>query len=214
MEVIESMEAEELKQYESAFQEVANIGVGNAVTSLSFMLNQKIDIDVPKVKLIRISKMFEEMEDPDAIYACSYIKVSGDLEAALALMLEKDSAKKLIKDIAFTEVSDLTQLDELLSSVIAEVGNIMAGSYINALSQFLQINLTIEPPQVVVDTFAGILAEAIVLNITYEDFVVATETHINLEKWENPLIGEMVLIMNAENMKKMLDIIRKGFYGQ
>ncbi|HCI30102.1 MAG TPA: CheY-P-specific phosphatase CheC, partial [Fervidobacterium sp.] len=49
-----------------AIKEVGNIGTGNAATALSMMLDKKVDISVPQVKVIPISKipfLFDEPEE-------------------------------------------------------------------------------------------------------------------------------------------------------
>lgn len=197
----------------SAFQEITNIGMGNAVSSLSMMLNKKVDISVPNLEIIKLSDIFLNMEEPDEIYACSYVKMEGDLKSSLVFLIEKDSVKKLIKESVGYEIQNITELDEMSSSMIGELGNIMFGSYTSAISQFLNINLQVTPPQVAVDTFASLIAEAIVMSITFEDEVILTETEIQVEDWDEIIKGKIVFLINEENRNKLFDYVKKVFYG-
>lgn len=140
------MNEDNLEFFMSAFQEITNIGMGNAVSSLSMMLNKKVDISVPNLEVIKLSDIFLNMEEPDEIYACSYVKMEGELESSLVFLIEKDSVKRLIKESVGLEIKNITELDEMSSSMIGELGNIMFGSYTSAISQFLKINIQITPP--------------------------------------------------------------------
>ncbi|MBM7559040.1 chemotaxis protein CheC [Marinitoga litoralis] len=197
----------------SAFKEITNIGMGNAVSSLSMMLNKKVDISIPNLEIIKLSDIFLNMEDPDEIYACSYVKMDGDLSSSLVFLIEKDSVKRLIKETVGYEITNITDLDEMSSSMIGELGNIMFGSYTSAISQFLNINLQVNPPQVAVDTFASLIAESIVMSITFEDEVILTETEIQVEDWDNIIKGKIVFLMNDENKNKLFEFVKKVFYG-
>ncbi|WGS64513.1 chemotaxis protein CheC [Marinitoga aeolica] len=207
------MNNENFEFFMSAFKEITNIGMGNAVSSLSMMLNKKVDISVPNLDVIKLSDIFLNMEEPDEIYACSYVKMEGDLDSSLIFLIEKDSVKRLIKESVGIDIKNIVELDEMSSSMIGELGNIMFGSYTSAISQFLNINLQVTPPQVAVDTFASLIAESIVMSITFEDEVILTETEIQVEDWENVIKGKIVFLMNEENRNKLFEYVKKVFYG-
>ena len=207
------MNNENFEFFMSAFKEITNIGMGNAVSSLSMMLNKKVDISVPNLDVIKLSDIFLNMEEPDEIYACSYVKMEGDLDSSLVFLIEKDSVKRLIKESVGIDIKNIVELDEMSTSMIGELGNIMFGSYTSAISQFLNINLQVTPPQVAVDTFASLIAESIVMSITFEDEVILTETEIQVEDWENVIKGKIVFLMNEENRNKLFEYVKKVFYG-
>ena len=51
-------------QYD-VLKEIGNIGAGNATTALSKMLNQKMDMSVPKVELVPFNEISDIMGDED-----------------------------------------------------------------------------------------------------------------------------------------------------
>ena len=48
-------------------KEIGNVGTGNAVTSLSQMMEQPIELDMPSLKVVKYYKMHELLEQP--VYA-------------------------------------------------------------------------------------------------------------------------------------------------
>ncbi|WP_129408214.1 hypothetical protein [Marinitoga lauensis] len=57
------------------------------------------------------------------------------------------------------------------------------------------------------------IAESIVMSITFEDEVILTETEIQVEDWENVIKGKIVFLMNEENRNKLFEYVKKVFYG-
>ncbi len=59
--------------------EIANISMGNAATTLSLMLNQKVDITTPNVQVINRSKALDDYEKTCVFVQIHYIKgLSGN----------------------------------------------------------------------------------------------------------------------------------------
>ena len=48
-------------KYMDVLKEIGNIGAGNATTALAQMLQCRIDMDVPEVKLIKVDELSESL---------------------------------------------------------------------------------------------------------------------------------------------------------
>ena len=67
-------------------KELANIGVGNAVTSLSTMLNEeKINMDGPSARLVLLQDVPELLGGAELPVAGVYIESSGDADLTILL---------------------------------------------------------------------------------------------------------------------------------
>lgn len=60
-----------------ALKEVFNIGSANAATSLSLLLNRKIDMGVPNIKIIRLEEILDDDLNNEVIAVLVKI-VGGD----------------------------------------------------------------------------------------------------------------------------------------
>ena len=59
--------------------EIANISIGNAATTLSMMVNHKVDITMPNVKIVRRSEVLDDYEKKCILVQIHYIKgLSGN----------------------------------------------------------------------------------------------------------------------------------------
>lgn len=153
--------AKKTEIFQDALNELGNIGAGNAATALSQMMNNvTIRLSVTTVRLI------------DASEACSYIRseghehmvgvyldIVGDIRGRMLFLLHRESVDSLVS--AMTGGMDPATLpDEMKSSAMQEVGNIITASYINSLSTMTGLTIDESVPTVVMDTIENIFAAA------------------------------------------------------
>ncbi len=192
-------------QYD-ALKEVGNIGIGQATTSLSKMImNKLVMITLPELELIPLIKLPEVIKDEKPVVGVIQ-QLIGDESGLLLLLLSKDSAKRLIKQILGTAQEGDT-FDEMEVSVLNELGNIMNGTYITSLSNFLGIKMSLSTPVEVYDMLDSIINQVIGnLSMTVEEVLfLKTEFTVNAEK----LDGTIIVFVNSQSIAKMLDAINR-----
>ena len=102
------------QEYFDVLREIGNIGTGNATTALSQMLNCKVDMNVPQVKLLEFSHAGELMGGEELIMAGIYLGVQGDIKGSILFLLEKESAQKLVERLLGTPSSgdELSEMEQ------------------------------------------------------------------------------------------------------
>ncbi|MBQ5332939.1 MAG: chemotaxis protein CheC [Oscillospiraceae bacterium] len=139
-------------------REIGNIGQGNAASSLSQMLSQTIDISVPTVKLLDFNESVEYLGGPENIVLGMLVGLKGDINGMMLYVLQKSFASSMLNAVFGKEINDLTDLDEMDMSFIQEIGNILAGSYVNAISSLTGLTIDISVPTISIDMAGAILA--------------------------------------------------------
>ncbi|MTI65748.1 MAG: chemotaxis protein CheC [Firmicutes bacterium] len=139
-------------------KEVTNIGGGNAATSLAQLLNKRIDMEVPTVRLLSYDEIFTNIKEEESPVIAISLKVLGDAPGIFLFVLEEKYALHLAKLLLGKE--DLKELDDMVVSALKEVVNIIASSYINALTRMLNLNMVSSVPQFSKDMFGAILTTA------------------------------------------------------
>jgi len=139
-------------------REIGNIGSGNAATSLADMLSSPIDIGVPCVKTLDYNEVVEFIGGPENIVIGLLIRLTGDIKGMMMYILQSSFANKITKTFYGKVLDDITNVDELDKSAICEIGNIMAGSYVNAIAGLTGLTLDISVPSFCVDMAGAILS--------------------------------------------------------
>ena len=79
-----------------ALTEVGNIGIGHATTSLSQMVNKRVWISIPDMKLLPLIEVPALVRNEDPVVGV-ILQLTGDAKGYLLLLLSKKTAKMLIK---------------------------------------------------------------------------------------------------------------------
>ena len=188
-----------------ALTEVGNIGIGHATTSLSQMVNKRVWISIPDMKLLPLIEVPALVRNEDPVVGV-ILQLTGDAKGYLLLLLSKKTAKMLIK-LMIGESDETKGFDEMEVSVLMELANIMGGTYISALSNFLSIKIGLSTPSqaydmsdAIIDQVLGLMA-ADVNDVLY----LKTEFTINEEKID----GKILIFTDADSLTNMLDAVNK-----
>lgn len=142
-----------------ALGEIANISMGTAATTLSVLVNNRVDITTPSVSYTTLEELSEQAEAPVVFI---YISYKAGLKGKNVLIL-KEKDVKIITDLMMggdgTNVDD-TELNDLHLSAICEAMNQMMGSAATSMSSMINEMVDISPPTATrVDFGAGLDAE-------------------------------------------------------
>ena len=188
-----------------ALKEVGNIGIGHATTSLSQMVNKQVGISLPDLKLIPLLNVPALVKNEDPVIGI-ILELKGEAKGFLLLLLSKTTAKMLIKLVLGT-ADEKKGFDEMETSVLRELGNIMGGTYITALSNFLSISIGLSTPSDVYDMSDAIINQVVCLmSPDVEDVLfLKTEFDINSEKID----GKILIFTDSRSLAKMLEAINR-----
>ncbi|MCM1467199.1 MAG: flagellar motor switch phosphatase FliY [Alistipes sp.] len=129
---------------EDALGEVANISMGTAATTLSSLLNQKVNITTPQVSYLNWDDLSADYERPCVLMHISYRE---GIDGNNVLVLREDDVK-IITDLMMGGSGEISPdpLSELHLSAIGEAMNQMMGSAATSMSTLLGRKIDITPP--------------------------------------------------------------------
>ncbi|EOS65155.1 chemotaxis protein CheC [Oscillibacter sp. 1-3] len=135
-------------------KEIGSIGTGNAATSLSALIGKPVRIQTPEVRIMGYNEAIEWIGGPEEITAGVLVGMSGQI-SGIMLSVQQLEFVNLVLD---RSVEDYMELQELESSALTEVGNIMISTFINALSGLAGIDIELTVPAFTVDMQGAIMA--------------------------------------------------------
>lgn len=164
-------------------KEIGNIGAAHAATSLSQLLNRKVDMYVPNVKLVTFDEMFDLAGGPEEQVASIFLRIQGDITGSMFFMLSIESANHFIRLLIGDESFNLQNEanSEFGISSMQELGNILSGSYLAALSDFTGLNIQPTVPSLSVDMVGAIVSFGLIEISQYSDEVIVVDTEIKEE---------------------------------
>ncbi|HET8719411.1 MAG TPA: hypothetical protein VFM64_00250 [Candidatus Nitrosotenuis sp.] len=171
------------------------------VDSLSIILGEAVQHKIGKIRMLDFSELdeltpaFSDTESMSAVY----LKQTGDVSVGvLYYMPEKDGKRFAAKLLGKKRLGNFTKLGK---SSLSETGNILSGSFFNALNNEQDCKTTSDVPGFAVDTFRSLLEfPAMDIGIQSQSLVACSaEFHS-----QSDLKLRMLMILDPENVKKIL----------
>lgn len=128
-----------------AIGEVANISMGSSATTLSSLVNRRVNITTPVVTLAKWENVLKDYEKP-----CVFIQIkyTVGLDGSNILVLKEHDVKVITDLMMGGDGSNIDgELGELHLSAISEAMNQMMGSSATSLSTMLDKMIDISPPE-------------------------------------------------------------------
>lgn len=127
-----------------ALGEIANISMGTAATTLSVLVNNRVNITTPTVSYTTLEELAEQCEAPVVFI---YISYKAGLRGKNILIL-KEHDVKVITDLMMGGDGSSTdvEINDLHLSAICEAMNQMMGSAATSMSSLINEMVDISPP--------------------------------------------------------------------
>lgn len=186
-------------------KEIGNIGSGNAATSLSEMLGIMVDISVPNVKLLGFDEAVQFLGGPEQIAIGMLVRLSGDISGMMLYVIQESFAANLAKAIMGKENLSIMALDEMDTSLISEVGNIMSASYVNAISSLSGMFIDISVPSLCVDMVGAILSVPAIEFSRIGDKVLFIDDSFIMG--DNEVRSNMILVPELDSLNKLFSVL-------
>jgi chemotaxis protein CheC len=141
-------------------KEIGNIGAGHAATALSTLLNKKVDMKVPQVRVVSFDEMMDMAGGADNVVVSVYLRIEGDAPGSMFFVLPLSQGSRFIHQMTGETDFSFEQppYSELGLSAMQELGNILSGSYLSSLSDFTNLNLYPSVPALSVDMAGAIIS--------------------------------------------------------
>ena len=181
--------------------EIGNIGIGNAATSLSKLVNDRIDMTVPKACFLPYEDIIALVGGPEEIVGCIVLRLEGDVPGTVIYIFHQESMFSLVDMLLGLEPGTTNELNEMAESVVMEIGNILTGSFISAISTMSQLQMVTTVPLFAYDMLAAVLMTSLIDTGYIEDRVLLIETKLSQKNKE--IRGNFFLFTDPEALEKM-----------
>lgn len=168
-------------------KEIGNIGAGNAATALSKLLNKKIDMKVPDVRIVSFDEMMNMAGGTENVVAGVFLRIEGEAPGSIFFVLPIGQAERFIQQMLGDESFSLQSppYSELGLSALQEVGNILSGSYLSSLSDFTNLSLYPSVPALSIDMVGAIISYGLIELSHVSDYAIVIDTALNEDENTN-----------------------------
>ena len=192
--------------YFDVLNEISNIGTGNATAALSVLMDMDVDIEVPITKNVDFDSMSNLMGGKEETAVAVLIGLSGDIEGMMMFVMNKSSADNLINSAQRKPtMSEIKEYSEMDISALTEVGNILAGSYLAAISKFTGLTIIASVPAYAIDMAGAVMDIPVTVYGSISDNVLLIESKIKSPVSSTE--GYFLLIPTLESVETLYKLL-------
>ena len=181
--------------------ELGNIGAGNATTALGDMINERIVVEVPRVHVSPPHLIPRLFTSRDELMTVIYMQLRGKADCDILLVLEVKEAKKIASMMAMMPPEDLDMETE--NSALEELGNIMIGGFLSAISDFTGVKMVPHPPSLVRGLFDSVLDSFLVKQALLTEAALVFDACFRRTSSE---AGGTLVVFPSEKLQELLVI--------
>ncbi len=180
-----------------AIGEISNISMGTAATTLSQLINQKVNITTPTVSYATWDSLLTEFEEP---CVCIQVLYTSGLEGNNILILKENDVKVITNLMMGGDGTNINEdLTDLHLSAIGEAMNQMMGSASTSMSSMLNKKIDISPPT------ASLVKLTEIMNATdIADFLTGTFVKVSFKMEIGSLINSEIMQMYSIDFAKSI----------
>lgn len=183
--------------------EIGNIGAGNATTALAKLIDGRVDMHVSKVEMLAFKDLAEILGGAEELVAGILLSLEGDIEGSMLFVLENKAAHHLVHKLMGSDGSTLEDsFTEMEQSALVEIGNIISGAYLTAISQLTNLNIIQTVPSLAIDMAGAILSVPAIEFGKLGDKALLIESQF--EDDEIDVCGYFILIPTLESYTRIL----------
>lgn len=189
--------------------EMMNIGVGNAAVAFTQLLQQEVDVKLPVVQTVPVAQVAFTLDDPATPVVCVKMTMVGDVTGDLFFVVLDEDRTELTRLVQRATPGPNTQGAELEVTVLAEVGNIIAGVCLAAIHDFCKLNIYHTVPTVAIDMVQSLLDQSLSTLSRQGQTMVVIETEFDMAS-ERRFRTFFLLLPSARSLQTLVDSIAQA----
>jgi len=192
-----------------ALREVGNIGVGNATTALSRILNKRIAINIPETKFIKIERFSDELGGAEKIVVSLYLSFSGDLSGECLFAFAESDALELVDLMMGQPCGTSKRFDDMGESAFMEMSNIFTGAYLSALANMLSMRILPSVPNIANDMVQSVSDLMLIKISRAANELLCVKAKILVDGRD--INGEFIILFDNPSLDKVLKYLRESY---
>jgi two-component system chemotaxis sensor kinase CheA len=193
------------KEELNEFNLLSNMGAANAAESLSKILNKRIDLSIPEVRLTPVEKIPDFFGNLNEPYMGVMLGIEGEINGTLLMLLQEKIGFELIDMLYGTDSSGTNELSEDGVSALKELTNIIGASILNVYAE--KSNMVVKPnvPTFVHDYLQSVMDTVLIMHNIEHDYAIVMETAFYFEN--DQVMGNLMILPETASLK----VLVKGF---
>jgi len=195
--------------HKDVLREIANIGSGNAASSLSRMIGHTVDIKIPDINIMGFNEAVEFLGGPETVMIGTLLHLTDDIEGMMMFLLPIEVVCDLVNMLMGTEITSHDEIDEMGYSIINECSNIMSASFATAVAEMTDLVIDISPPEATLDMLASIMSVPSIYFANIGESLLVMKNELDIEGKKTSV--NVLMLPDMPSLKKLMSSLGIDF---
>lgn len=187
-----------------ALKEVGNIGAAHASAALEQLISQRVTITVPRAYVLPIEKIPKVLGKEDDIIIGLFFRIFGEVQGSILVTFSEEQAMFFANTLLGGDNSEQKMTEEK-GSALKELGNILASSYLTAMSTLMGFNLMPSTPYISHDMAAAVVDPLIIDLSKTVDYALIIDTEFVLST--RVIAGKFLTFFDRRSFTSILEAL-------
>ena len=188
-------------------KEIVNIGLAKAADAFAVIAKEKVLINAPSVQIVELEKVGNAVPEYEKFNIIIQSSLTGTLSGNTFLLFSEEQADRLAEICLGTlKTNSDHHYNQLRSSLLLEIGNIITGSLVTQLSNILKVNVFGSVPELKNNVIGNVLSSMNTAYPYYKPFIFTVKTQF-VYSWRSVELP-FLLIFDLDAFGKVLAIVR------
>lgn len=194
-----------------SLRQISDAGAQDAGSAISQITGLDFILSAPGVRALPVDDVPALLGGAEAAVVALHLSVFGDTRGNILIAMEPQSAGRLLDALlpgrAPTVPLKLRDLPEMEQSGLLEMGNILAGAYLSAVSRHLHRSLLASVPRLAID-MAGAVVDTLVIEASRgRDSALVIQTELLATGGD--IIGHILFLPDPLTLPDVLKALRR-----
>ena len=187
-----------------ALTELINIAFARTAASLSDLTGDRVEINVPQVRVTPSADLPNALADFAQDEVASVLQpFSGPVAGDALLVLSYDGAVRLA-DLLADEPTASARLNESAREVLAEVGNILLNACLGVFGNLLRLHVTFAVPRLYIERLS-VLIDTLVGPQPDSHYALVVHTGFKLRSEQ--VSGYLVMVLGVASIERLVEAV-------
>lgn len=186
-------------------KEVGNIGAAHASAALEQMVSERVTISVPRIYTLPVEDLLKAFGREEDIIVMLFLRVFGEVEGSIIVTFTEEQAMSLA-NLLLGGGDTKWEMTEEKESALKETGNILASSYLTALSTFVGFNLMPSIPYIAYDMVGAVIDPLIIDLSKTVDYALVTDAEL-VFPGRGAIVGKCITFFSRDSFTAILEAL-------
>jgi chemotaxis protein CheC len=136
---------------------MADEGIHNAARGISSMVGESVTVTMPTIRRVGLTEIPNLLGSPETEAVGIYLRAEGQIASQIMMVIPYHYALELVDLMMGDRPGTAQSLGKMERSALAELGNLTASYFLNAVAATTKLEARPSPPAVMVDMVGAIL---------------------------------------------------------